>query len=234
MSNQAAATESSSSLRRILRENGLSIVAVGFFLAIWMLGQATTGLHVYNEDQRAHGERTIGFGTYLTTAHFGEATFENWESEFLQMGAYVVLTVRLRQKGSAESKSLEGDDAVDEDPNSHRNDRDAPSLVRRGGLPLALYKRSLSTAFFVLFGLALFLHAVTGARLFSAEQTAHGGSAVSTWEYLHRAQFWFESLQNWQSEFLAVAAIVILTIFLRQHGSPESKPVHAPHAQTGS
>jgi hypothetical protein len=199
-----------------------------------MGGQAVTGWHVYNEDQQAHAQPTIGFGPYLTSAHFGEATFENWESEFLQMGAYVLLAVWLRQRGSAESKSPDATDDVDADPEAHRDDADAPWPVRRGGLALAVYRRSLSLAFFVLFGLAFLLHAITGAQAFSAEEAEHGGAAVSTWEYVHRAQFWFESLQNWQSEFLAVAAIVVLTIFLRQQGSPESKPVHAPHHQTGS
>jgi hypothetical protein len=217
-----------------VRDNALSIVAVGLFLVVWMGGQAVTGWHVDNEDQKAHGQPAVGFGSYLTSAHFGEATFENWESEFLQMGGYVLLTVWLRQRGSAESKSLDGTEDVDADPKAHRDDPDAPWPVRRGGLALAVYQRSLSIGFFVLFGAAFLLHAITGARAFSAEEAEHGGTAVSTWEYLHRSQFWFESLQNWQSEFLAVAAIVILSIFLRQRGSPESKPVHAPHHQTGS
>ena len=221
-------------LPRWVRDNSLSIVAVGLFLVVWMGGQAVTGWHVYNEDRQAHAQPTIGFGPYLTSAHFGEATFENWESEFLQMGAYVLLAVWLRQRGSAESKSPNATDDVDADPEAHRDDADAPWPVRRGGLALAVYRRSLSLAFFVLFGLAFLLHAITGAQAFSAEEAEHGGAAVSTWEYVHRAQFWFESLQNWQSEFLAVAAIVVLTIFLRQQGSPESKPVHAPHHQTGS
>jgi hypothetical protein len=220
-------------MRRLLADNSLTIVTIGLFLLILGAGQTAAGYRVFNEDQRSHGEAPIGFGTYVTTAHFGEATFENWESEFLQMGAFVLLSVRLRQRGSAESKSLEGKEPVDEDPAKHRSDPKAPWPVRRGGVALGIYKRSLSLAFFLLFLLSLLAHAATGARSFSAEQLAHGGSEVSTWEYLHRSQFWFESLQNWQSEFLAVAAIVVLTIFLRQIGSPESKPVHAPHGETG-
>ena len=221
-------------MRHWVGENALSIVAVGMFLVVWMGGQAATGWHVYNGDQEDHGQPAVGFGSYLRSAHFAEATFENWESEFLQMGAYVLLTVRLRQRGSAESKSFDGAEDVDTDPKAHRNDPDAPWPVRRGGLTLAVYQRSLSIGFFVVFGLAFVLHAISGARAFSAEELEHGRGAVSTWDYLQRSQFWFESLQNWQSEFLAVAAIVILTIFLRQQGSPESKPVHAPHHQTGS
>jgi hypothetical protein len=221
-------------MRRFLKDNGLSIVAIGLFLLVWMGGQSVAGMRSYNADQVEHGEAPVSYGRYLTSAHFGEATFENWESEFLQMGAYVLLTVWLRQRGSAESKDLEGDDPTEEDPRDHRTDPDAPWPVRRGGLALAIYKNSLSLAFFGLFLLSWALHAITGARAYSAEQLSHGGSPVSTLEFLHRSEFWFQSMQNWQSELLAVAAIVILTIFLRQQGSPESKPVHAPHAQTGS
>jgi hypothetical protein len=217
-----------------VREHALSLVAVGLFFVVWAGGQSLSGFRVHNEDEKAHGKPEVGLSEYLRSAHFGEATFENWESEFLQMGAYVVLTVRLRQRGSAESKGFDGPEEVDEDPNDHRHDPDAPGAVRKGGVSLALYQRSLSLAFFALFGLSFLLHAVTGARAFSSEQLEHGEAAVTTWQYLHRAQFWFESLQNWQSEFLAVASIVILSIFLRQHGSPESKPVHAPHHHTGS
>jgi hypothetical protein len=217
----------------MLHRNGLAIASVALFLLVFAAGQTVSGYRVFNEDQESHQQEPIGFGAYLRSAHFGEATFENWESEFLQMGAYVVLTARLRQRGSAESKDPDSPDERDEDPALHRSDPDAPWPVRRGGIALGVYKRSLSIAFFVLFGLAFVLHAVTGARLYSAEQAQHGSPAVTTWQYLHRAQFWFESFQNWQSEFLAVAAIVILTIFLRQQGSPESKPVHAPHHATG-
>src|SRR5215207_8036061 len=221
-------------MRRRLRENSLSLVSFGLFFLVFVFGQSLAGHRAYNEEQVDHGEAEVGYGEYLTSAHFGEATFENWESEFLQMGAYVLLTVWLRQRGSAESKKLEGEEAVDEDPSKHRGDPDAPWPVRRGGVALVLYRNSLSIAFLVLFLLSWWLHAVTGASEYSAEQIAHGGQSVDTLQFLTRAQFWFESLQNWQSEFLAVAAIVVLTIYLRQQGSPESKPVHAPHSETGS
>jgi len=216
-------------VKRFLRDNGLAIATLGTFLVIWLGGQTWAGHRAYNEEQRSHGERTISFADYLTTAHFGEATFENWESEFLQMGAYVVLTVHLTQKGSAESKAPGSDDAVDEDPEKHRDDPDAPWPVRRGGLVLKLYSNSLSIAFFALFAMSFVLHAATGAREFNNEQLAHGEQTVSGFGFLTRSEFWFQSLQNWQSEFLAVGALVVLTIFLRQQGSPESKPVHARH-----
>ena len=151
------------------------------------------------------------------------------------MGMYVLLTVKLVQRGSAESRPLDESSPQDEDPANHRNNPEAPWPVRRGGAWLAVYRRSLSLVFLILFAVSLLLHAATGSRMFNIEQELAGSSdRVSTWSYLNRAQFWFESLQNWQSEFLAVGAIVILTIFLRQQGSPESKPVHAPNSDTGT
>ncbi len=220
-------------MKRFLRDNGLTVVMLTLF-ALSLAGQILTGHSQYNDDQSEHAQPTVGLAEYLTTGHFVEATFENWESEFLQMGMYVLLTVKLRQRGSTESKPIDEPSPVDEDPAKHRDSPDAPWPVRRGGLWLELYKRSLGLAFFVLFAAAFLLHALTGSREYNNEQAAAGSTdRVSTWGYFGRAQFWFESLQNWQSEFLAVLAIVVLTIFLRQHGSPESKPVHAPHSQTG-
>jgi hypothetical protein len=221
-------------MRRFLRNNSLSIVVVAAFLLIWLVGQTTAGLRTYNAEQRQDGESEISFARYLTTAHFGEGTFENWESEFLQMGMYVVLTVKLRQRGSAESKPIDGPTDQDDAPEDHRNDPDAPWPVRRGGAWLAIYRNSLGIALLAMFVASFVLHAWTGSREFNNVHSADGLSdRVTMWTYFLRSQFWYESLQNWQSEFLAVAAIVLLTIYLRQHGSPESKPVHAPHSSTG-
>jgi hypothetical protein len=221
-------------MRRFLRENSLSIVVFVLFFFTFIVGQSLSGHRSFNADQKDHGDAPVTYWAYLRTGHFGEATFENWESEFLQMGSYVLLTVWLRQRGSAESKSLDEDEPTDEDPSLHSDDPDAPWPVRRGGLALRLYKNSLALAFFALFFLSFWLHAVTGAHAYSSEQAQHGGSSVTTVEFLQTSEFWFQSLQNWQSEFLAVASIVVLSIFLRQQGSPESKPVHAPHSATGN
>lgn len=222
-------------MRKFVRENSLGIAVVGVFLAIWLGGQTTAGLRTFNAERKQAGEPAVSFAHYLTTSHFGEATFENWESEFLQMGMYVVITVKLRQKGSAESKPLEGSTEQDEDPANHANDPRAPWPVRRGGVWLAVYKQSLSMALLALFLASFFLHSWTGSRVFNTEHASAGSTdRVTLWSYLGRSQMWFESLQNWQSEFLAVAAIVLLSIFLRQHGSPESKPVHAPTSSTGA
>jgi len=160
--------------------------------------------------------------------------FENWESEFLQMGMYIVLTAYLFQRGSSESKPIEGHSPQDEDPRDADLRKPVPWPVRRGGPVLWLYENSLASLFFVLFALSVWMHAVGGARDFSEEQLAHGGTAMSAWQYVTTSRFWFESFQNWQSEFLAVAVIVGASVYLRQRGSAESKPVAEPHHTTGA
>ena len=220
---------------RWLHENGLSLALLALFL-LFLAGEAAVGARDLNDERAAHGEAPLTMPQYLMTGHFIETTAENWESEFLQMAAYVLLTVSLFQKGSSESKKLEGGEAVDRDPREVRGKAlaQAPWPVRRGGWVLALYEYSLSLAFLLLFALSFVAHAIGGARAYSDEQLAHGGTAVDTMAYLRTSHFWFESLQNWQSEFLAILAMVVLSIHLRQRGSPESKPVAAPHAHTGS
>ena len=220
-------------MRRRLRDHGLTLTMFGFF-AVFLVGQIVTGQRTYNAEQREHGEATVGAAAYLRTGHFVEATFENWESEYLQMACYVLMTVFLFQRGSSESKDPDRDDPVDADPRGAAGRPDAPWPVRRGGVALALYEYSLTLALLLLFLLSFVLHALGGAREYSAEQLAHGGAAVSTLGFLQTSRFWFESFQNWQSEFLAVGSLVVLSIVLRQRGSPESKPVAAPHSETGS
>lgn len=216
------------------KNNNLSIVIFILFV-LCLAGHSVAGWMVYNDEQRQHGGETVSYSEFLRTSEFGETVFENWESEFLQMGFYVILTVFLFQKGSSESKKHDGSDKVEEDPETHRNDPGAPLPVRRGGWMLALYKNSLSLAFLVLFLVSFVGHAASGARKYNEEELAHGsGESVTTLEYMRTPQFWYESMQNWQSEFLAVLAIVLLSIWLRQWGSPESKPVHAPHGDTGN
>ncbi len=208
-------------------------MCLGIFVVL-LAAQSLTGWRDHNNDSRAHHRAAISYQHYLTTGHFYETTFENWESEFLQMAAYIALTVFLIQKGSAESKDPDGD-PVDDDPAAHRSDPDAPWPVRRGGVWLTLYKNSLLIAFVMLFVMSMFGHALGGTAEYNAEQAAHGdGQQISVMQFVRTSQFWFQSFQNWQSEFLAVGAIVVLSIFLRQQGSSESKPVHAPNRQTGS
>jgi hypothetical protein len=217
--------------KRWLRDNALGLVTFGAFL-VFLAGQSIAGMHAHNEDQRRHGQPTAGWTEFVTSGDFGETVFENWESEFLQMGAFVLLTVWLRQKGSAESKKVDEHESVDDDPGTHERP-DSPWPVRYGGLPRAIYSNSLAIAFGLLFAASFALHAITGASHYNDERTEHGQPPVSTLAYVQSSRFWYESFQNWQSEFLAVGAMVVLSVFLRQRGSKESKPVAAPHDETG-
>ena len=218
--------------RRIWHDHGLSIVLIVLFLAA-MVGQTLAGWETYNEEQLEHGQEAVDLRGYLRTGHFGEATFENWESEFLQMAFFVILTAILYQRGSSESKRPDVLEDVDRDPRESPDKASAPWPVRRGGMILVLYENSLSIAFTILFLASFALHATTGFHEYNSEQIAHGQPVIGVVEFVVSARFWFESFQNWQSEFLALAAMVMLSIFLRQRGSPESKPVDAPLWETG-
>jgi hypothetical protein len=222
-----------SPLRRFLGRNSLGLVLFGLFFAV-IVGQAATGFAARNDDLRTHGRPPLGFGEYVTSGHFTEAVFENWESEFLQMGALVVLTIFLRQSGSPESKKLTGKEPEDKDPRKERRRPDAPWPVRRGGLALAIYQHSLSIALFGLFAMSFVFHAVGGTAEYNDEAREHGEPTVSVVEFVSGPQFWYQSFQNWQSEFLAAGSLVVLAIYLRQRGSPESKPVDEPHRATGT
>lgn len=215
------------------RDHALLIVCLTIFV-LCMVGMVASGYEVANTDRLDHGATPLTLAGYLTSGSFAEATFENWESEFLQMGAYVVLTIFLFQKGSSESKPIGEHTAHDDDPRHAKITPETPWPVRRGGVALVIYENSLAIFFFALFALSFWFHAVGGASAYSEEQAMHGMPGVTPIEYLGTAQFWFESMQNWQSEFLAVAAIVGASVFLRQRGSPESKPVATPHHETGT
>jgi hypothetical protein len=230
-------TRRPSAVRRFLRDNGLSLIAFGVF-ALCLAGQIMAGLREYNSEQREHQQAPVGVAEYVRGGHFIEATFENWESEFLQMAAFVFLTALLWQKGSPESKKLTGEEEVDEDPRdalrSPQKRARAPWPVLRGGIVLKVYEHSLSLALLLLFVLSFVLHAIGGAANFNEEQLAHGGETLSTLTYIGTSRFWFESFQNWQSEFLSVGALFLLTVWLRERGSPQSKPVAAGHEETGA
>lgn len=217
-------------MSKFIRENSLTLVMTMLFV-LALAGQTLTGWSVYNDDQEQHGSGAVSLPAYLTSAHFGEAVFENWESEFLQMGLFVALTVWLRQKGSPESKSIVGNEEVDRSPDPRRPG--APWPVRAGGMAAKLYANSLSIALLGLFVVSFALHVYTGAARYSEEERGHGGDEVSAIAYLATPQLWFESFQNWQSEFMSIGALVVLSIFLRQKGSSESKPVDAPVQETG-
>jgi len=213
-----------------LRDNSLTLVLLAAF-AVSLLGQALTGWQVENREAVKHGGHVADLATYLVSASFLSALFENWESEFLQMAAYVVLTACLFQRGSPESRDPDRPEADEAETKQHTGR--VPWPARVGGFVTALYARSLGIALALLFLICFALHLVASASAAREEAVRHGLRAGSLAEHLGDAQFWFESFQNWQSEFLSTAVLIILSIFLRQRGSPESKPVGAPHAQTG-
>lgn len=217
---------------RWLKNNSLSLVLFLLFL-IFLVGHSVAGTRHYNEEQTAHGQPEVTYAEYVKSGEFVESVFENWESEFLQMGSYVLLTAFLFQKGSAESKKLNGKDSYDRKPHKTAN-ANAPWPVRRGGVILKLYENSLSIAFLLLFLMSFWLHAAGGSAAACEENFEHAQSECpSVIEYMSTSKFWYESFQNWQSEYLAVFAIVVLSVYLRQKGSPESKPVNSPHGETG-
>jgi hypothetical protein len=210
-------------MRRFFRENGLSIALFALFL-FSLAGQSLAGHRAFNEHLVEHGAGTIGYPAYLRSGHFVESVFENWESEFLQMAAFVLMTIFLRQKGSSESKPLSG---------KPRERRAANRAVPRSRWRRFLRENSLSLALAALFFCSFALHAAGGAAEESRELVSHGRPPVGLLPYVASSQFWFESFQNWQSEFLSVGVLIVLSIFLRQKGSPQSKEVDAPNSQTG-
>jgi hypothetical protein len=210
-------------LRRILRDNGLTFAALLLFAGSF-LGQAITGLYSYNDELKKLGGAPTDFASYLHSGHFIEATFENWESEFLQMAIFVVLSAFLYQKGSAESN-----------PPPEENAPPAPRLRRyfKGhSVWRKLYENSLSLALFGLFLLSFVAHLYGGLAKENVERRLAGQTPATVGEFFTGADFWFQSFQNWQSEFLSIGAITFLSIYLRQKDSAQSKPVDAPHSKT--
>jgi hypothetical protein len=219
-------------MRALFRNSSLTIALLALFAAS-QVGMTWAGLRDSNAERAQHEQPARSLPEYLASGDYLEATMENWESEFLQMFAFVVLTAFLFQRGSSESRTPGEPEDVDRDPRKVRLRPDTPWPVRRGGWVLRIYESSLSLALLLLFLVSFVLHAAGGAAAHSEKQRLHGGQGVGTLQYLGTARFWFESFQNWQSEFFSVAVLVVLTIFLRQRGSPQSKPVDAPHAETG-
>ena len=211
-----------------IHDRALTLVLMAMF-AVFLAGQYVTGFYEYNDSQKEHGEPQIAMAEYFNTGHWWEAVFENWESEFLQMAVFVLLTTVLVQKGSPESRRAHMKELVDADPREFADRPDAPWPVRRGGWILRVYENSLGLAFVLLFLVSWGGHAAGGYVAFADDQVTHGLARPPFSEYLASSRFWFESFQNWQSEFFSIAAMVWLAVYLRQRRSPESKPVHAAH-----
>ncbi|MDP9759416.1 MULTISPECIES: DUF6766 family protein [Agrobacterium] len=217
---------------RLFRDNGLTIVLV-LTSVLTIGGMLATGWEVYNEELAQHHAVPVTFFSYAKSGHFLSALFENWESEFLQMSAYVMLTAFLFQRGSSESKDPDKTASQDEDPAQKEDDPKAPWPVKVGGFIRAIYSYSLGLALFFLFIVSFLLHLKYSAETAALEAAMHGEPEATLFAHLGSVEFWFESFQNWQSEFLSTAVLVVLSIFLRFRGSPESKPVAAPHSETG-
>ncbi|MBZ4034252.1 hypothetical protein K6T82_05705 [Flavobacterium sp. 17A] len=217
-------------MKRFLRNNGLSIVF--FLLFIFSIaGQILFGYKQHNKEILEEGASAVTMAGYFSSGHFLESTFENWESEFLQMALFVILTIFLQQKGSSESKDFDRQEEVDRQPSADRNG--APWPVKKGGLILGIYKHSLTIALLALFLISFVIHFFGSLKDENEQLALKGIPLEKISDYIIDSRFWFESFQNWQSEFLSVFAIVLLSIYLRQIGSSQSKPVDAPNMETG-
>jgi hypothetical protein len=222
-------------MRRFLRDNSLSITClVAFFVSL--VGQVLAGQRAFNEEQLAHGSETVSLGRYVVSSEFGAAVMENWQSEFLQFTFFILATVWLVQRGSNESKRVEdaGLESDDEQRIGQHAESRSPRWAKTGGWRTALYSNSLVIAMTVIFFGAWGTQSVAGRNEFNGVQREHDQPTVTWTGYLVRADFWEKTFQNWQSEFLAVGTMAVFTIYLRQRGSPESKPVGAPHDETAT
>ena len=225
----------SDGLRRHARENSLGLFFGGLLLAS-VAGQAVAGWQDFNLDQLEHRNEPVSLGRYVTSSHFGAALMENWQSEYLQFALFVLATIWFVQRGSPESKELgkEGRESEADQKLGRHATADSPRWARKpSGLARWLYSNSLLLVMAAIWVGTWFAQSVTSHASYNAEQIDHYEGTVSYLTYLGSADFWERTLQNWQSEFLAVGSFAVLAVYLRQRGSPESKPVGAPHHATG-
>jgi hypothetical protein len=219
---------------RFLRENGLSLFFLVIFLAT-LVAQALVGHAGFNHDQLAHQGDPISLWQYVTSSVFAVDVMENWQSEYLQFTLYIGTTVWFLQRGSPESKSLDqaGRESDEEQKVGAHAGPDSPAWAGAGGWRTAVFSNSLLLVMGSIWVLTWLAQSVTGRIAYNADQLDHREAALSWFAYLGSSDFWNRTLQNWQSEFLAVGSMAVLSIYLRQRGSPESKPVGAPHTSTG-
>ncbi|MEA2378165.1 MAG: hypothetical protein QOD13_2072 [Thermoleophilaceae bacterium] len=221
-------------MRAFLKNNSLSLFFLALFLAA-LMGQAFAGHAALNEDALRHGDPTMSMGRYVLSSEFGGAVLENWQSEYLQFTLFILTTVWLLQRGSPESKPLhKAGRESDKDQKVGEHARaDSPRWAKVAGVRRALYQNSLLIVMAGIWVGSWFGQSVTGLSQYNTERLDHHQLPVSWLDYLGRADFWERTLENWQSEFLAVGSMAILAVYLRQRGSPESKPVGSPHEATG-
>ena len=219
---------------RTLRDHGLSLFFLALFVAA-LIGQAIAGHAEFNNEAVEHGSETLSLWSYLVSPAFGQAVMENWQSEYLQFTLFILATVWFVQKGSPESKKLDqvGTESDEEQKaGAHATER-SPRWARTRGVRLFVYSNSLLLVMGTIWLGSWLAHSLTGWRTYNETQLEHGGTTLSWVQYLGAADFWETTLQNWQSEFLAVGSMAVLAIYLRQRGSPESKPVGTSHEATG-
>jgi hypothetical protein len=221
-------------VRAFLRNNSLSIVFMLLFLAA-LCGQAIAGHAEFNADADSEGDPRISLARYVVSSDFGSAVMENWQSEYLQFTMFILLTVWLLQGGSPESKKLEkpGRESDEEQKVGEHAEQRSPKWAKVAGLRRTLYENSLVLVMGMFWLGTWIAQSITGVAQYNADQLDHHQDAVSWSAYITTGEFWDNTLQNWQSEFLAVGSMAILAVYLRQRGSPESKPVGAPHTSTG-
>jgi hypothetical protein len=219
---------------RRLRDNGLSLFFGTIFL-LALIGQAISGLADYNNQQLASGGDPVSIWRYVTSSSFAVDVTENWQSEYLQFLLLIVATVWLVQRGSTESKELDkvGQESAEDQKIGRHAEDDSPSSARVGGWRTGVFSTSLALVMGLFFLGSWLAQSVAGHAAYNAEQLSQYEDPTSWAGYLGSADFWNRTFQNWQSEFLAVCSTVLFSIYLRQRGSPESKPVGSPHAATG-
>ena len=222
-------------MRTFVRENSLSLFFATIF-ALSLVGQSFAGQHRFNAEQLAHDESASSWWEYVRSADFWGSVMENWQSEFLQFTLFIAATIWLVQKGSNESKKLDatGRESDEQQRVGRHAGPESPWPARAGGLARTLYENSLLVVMGGIFFASWLMQSLSNWRQFNADQLTHDQATVSWGSYLVRADFWERTLENWQSEFLAVGTIAVFSIYLRQRGSPESKAVGAPHDETGS
>jgi hypothetical protein len=219
---------------KTLRDHSLSLFFLTIFFAA-LIGQAIAGSAEFNNEAIEHGSETLSFWSYVVSPDFGQAVMENWQSEYLQFTLFIMATIWFVQKGSPESKKLDeaGTETDEEQKVGEHATRDSPTWARARGFKLWLYSNSLFLVMLTFWLGSWLAQSLTGWRAYNEQQVDHDGSTLGWVQYVGTAEFWETTLQNWQSEFLAVGSMAVLAIYLRQRGSPESKPVGAPHEATG-